>query len=160
MIDRIRKLASAVSTALEQERAMETADLSASLERGLAEIEAEMTRLRRAALDNHALIEEVIRQRDQWAQKWRQHGAEHAAAQGAMLDAIIGLDKAIATKLLPQLNAYREKEGLPPLTYASPTERYKVLVGDYQTALAKTAEEHAEMPSDQLERRVSVEPTA
>lgn len=159
MIDRIRKLASAVSTALEQERAMETAELSASMERGLAEIEAEMGRLRRAALDNHALIEEVIRQRDQWAQKWRQHGAEHAAAQGAMLDAILGLDKAIATRLLPELNAYREKEGLPPLTYASAAERYKVIVGEYQTALDKTAEEHAKMPSDQLERRVPVETT-
>ena len=156
MIDRIRKLGAAVQKALAEETKAEAALMSESLEQGLAEVEQEMARLRRIALENHAIIEEVLRQRDYWSEKWKLHGVQHSNAQSQMLEQIEALDTAIARKLLPQLNEYRQKDGLEPLTYSSPLERYRLLFGDYKQTLAATEAEGSATPNDALARRQDV----
>jgi hypothetical protein len=153
MISGLRKLGAAVQQVLREEGAASRSALAESLEQGLNEIEQEMARLRRIALENHALIEEVLKQRDFWSERWKLHGVQHSNAQGQMLEQIEALDTAIARRLLPQLNEYRKKDGLEPMSYSSPMERYKTLFGDYQHSLASTKAEGDAMPNDFIARR-------
>jgi len=158
MIDRIRKLTAAVGQVLAQQTAAETAALGEALDSGLKQIEDEMARLRRIALENHALVAEALRQRDYWSEKWKKHGVEHSAAQAAMLEQIESLDAIIGKRLLPELNRLREAAGQPPLTYQSPTERFWSLFREYKESLAATAKEGEKMPNDLMERRQPVDP--
>lgn len=158
MIDRIRKLGVAIQKAINEQTQSEAEELRRGLEKGLDEMEAEMTRLRRIALENHAIIEEVLKQRDYWSEKWKRHGVAHANAQAQMLEQLEGLDGAIAKKLLPELNRYREKEGLEPMKYTSALERFRTLFGDYKETLATTQQVGEQMPNDFLSRRRPVDP--
>ena len=157
MIDRMRKLGAAVQKVLADQSAEAASKVAVGLEQGLSELEAEMARLRRVALENHGLIEEIIKQRDYWCEKWKLHGVQHSNAQSQLLQQIESLDAAIARRLLPELNTYRQKDGLKPLLYTSALERLRTLFGDYKTTLATTAAEGDAMPNDFVERRQPVD---
>ncbi len=158
MINRLRQLGSAVQKVLADQSAEAAGQVARGLEQGLAELEAEMARLRRVAVENHGLIEQVLKQRDYWCEKWKLHGVQHSNAQSQLLQQIESLDSAIASRLLPELNKYREKEGLKPLLYTSALERFRTLFGDYKTTLAASAAEGDAMPNDFIERRQPVDP--
>ena len=158
MIDRIRKLTSAVGQVLAQQAAAESAGLGEALDAGLSQIESELARLRRIALENHALVEEALRQRDYWSEKWKKHGVEHSAAQGAMMEQIESLDRVISRRLMPELNRMREEAGQPPLTWQSPVEKFRAIFKEYKEVLDTTASEGAMMPNDLMDRRRPVDP--
>jgi hypothetical protein len=129
-IERLKKALVAKDVELDEAYAR-TADLVKSA----TEIIAEVEKWKRIAHENHAVIEGVLKERDQWNQMWRQHGIEHANAQQLMV-AEIERHVAVIRQCYEAMNVLRKAQGMPAIDPPkSQSEFFEGLARQYREAL-------------------------
>jgi len=121
----------AVSKAQTEEAHALLAQLAEGARGALVEIE----KWKRIARENHAVIEGVLKERDQWSKMWREHGTGHANAQQLMV-AEIERHVAIIKQCYEAMNVLRKAQGMPAIDPPkSQTEFFAGLARQYREAL-------------------------